>query len=136
PDPAPPPSGPSSRPARAWGPDAARVRARLGGPLGYHRLEQRFAAYEGERLYGLGQHQHGRLGQKGLVVDLVQVDAPLGRVPLFLRDGAWLPVTEWTRGGAGPGRGRPLGRGAVGQPPLTVRLLVRKSRPPADDVIS
>lgn len=66
----------------------------------------------------------------------VTVDAPLDRIPLFLRDGARLPVAEQPRGGAGPGRDRPLGRGAVGQPPLTVRLSVRKSRPPADEVIS
>lgn len=42
---------------------------------GHHRLEQRFAAYEDERLYGLGQHQHGYLDQKGLVLDLVQRNA-------------------------------------------------------------
>jgi alpha-D-xyloside xylohydrolase len=42
---------------------------------GYYRLEQRFAAYTGERIYGLGQHQHGRLNQKGLVLDLVQRNA-------------------------------------------------------------
>jgi alpha-D-xyloside xylohydrolase len=39
---------------------------------GYYRIEQRFAAYDDERIYGLGQHQHGRLDQKGLVLDLVQ----------------------------------------------------------------
>jgi alpha-D-xyloside xylohydrolase len=39
---------------------------------GYYRLEQRFAAYSGERLFGLGQRQHGRLNQKGLVLELVQ----------------------------------------------------------------
>ena len=37
----------------------------------YH-LEASFQAYEGERLYGLGQHQHGRLDQKGSVIDLIQ----------------------------------------------------------------
>ncbi|NMI61378.1 glycoside hydrolase family 31 protein [Streptomyces sp. RLB3-17] len=42
---------------------------------GHHRLEQRFAAYEGEKLYGLGQHQHGLLDQKGAVLDLVQRNA-------------------------------------------------------------
>ncbi|MDQ1495046.1 MAG: alpha-D-xyloside xylohydrolase [Actinomycetota bacterium] len=42
---------------------------------GYYRLEERFAAYAGERIYGLGQHQHGRLNQKGLVLDLVQRNA-------------------------------------------------------------
>ena len=39
---------------------------------GYYRIEQRFRAYPGERLFGLGQHQHGRLDQKGIVLDLVQ----------------------------------------------------------------
>ena len=34
---------------------------------GYHRLEQSFRAYEGERLCGLGQHGHGLLDQKGTV---------------------------------------------------------------------
>lgn len=37
----------------------------------YH-LEARFQAYDGERFYGLGQHQHGRLNQKGSIVDLIQ----------------------------------------------------------------
>ena len=32
----------------------------------------RFNARDGERFYGLGQHQHGRLNQKGAVVELVQ----------------------------------------------------------------
>jgi alpha-D-xyloside xylohydrolase len=39
---------------------------------GYYRLEQRFRAYPGERLYGLGQHAHGLLDQKGAVIDLAQ----------------------------------------------------------------
>jgi alpha-D-xyloside xylohydrolase len=39
---------------------------------GSYRVEQHFAAYEGERIFGLGQHPHGRLDQKGLVIDLVQ----------------------------------------------------------------
>jgi alpha-D-xyloside xylohydrolase len=39
---------------------------------GYHRLEQSFRGYDGERLYGLGQHGHGLLDQKGTVLDLVQ----------------------------------------------------------------
>jgi alpha-D-xyloside xylohydrolase len=38
----------------------------------YYRIEQKFRAYAGERIYGLGQHQHGRLDQKGVVLDLVQ----------------------------------------------------------------
>jgi len=36
------------------------------------RLEMWFRAYEDERLYGLGQHQHGRLNQKGCVIELLQ----------------------------------------------------------------
>jgi alpha-D-xyloside xylohydrolase len=42
---------------------------------GYYRLEQRFRAYRDEQIFGLGQHQHGRLDQKGLVLDLVQRNA-------------------------------------------------------------
>ena len=37
-----------------------------------HHFEVQFAARDGERFYGLGQHQHGRLDQKGAVVELVQ----------------------------------------------------------------
>ena len=36
------------------------------------RLEQRFAAYPDERIYGLGQHGHGRFDQKGMVLELRQ----------------------------------------------------------------
>jgi len=39
---------------------------------GAHRIEQRFEGYDGERIHGLGQHLHGHLDQKGLVIDLVQ----------------------------------------------------------------
>ena len=42
---------------------------------GYHYIEQSFAAYEDEQLFGLGQHTHGRLDQKGIVLDLVQRNA-------------------------------------------------------------
>jgi alpha-D-xyloside xylohydrolase len=38
------------------------------------RIETSFAAYPGERFHGLGQHQHGRLDQKGCVIDLVQMN--------------------------------------------------------------
>jgi alpha-D-xyloside xylohydrolase len=34
--------------------------------------EARFKAYEDERIYGLGQHQHGRLDNKGCVIELLQ----------------------------------------------------------------
>jgi len=56
-------------PAHFWWP-GARHFAPLGD--GRHRIEQRFRAYSGERLFGLGQHQHGLLDQKGAVIDLVQ----------------------------------------------------------------
>jgi alpha-D-xyloside xylohydrolase len=39
---------------------------------GFYRLEQRFAAYDAERLFGLGQHQDQCLDQKGRVVELAQ----------------------------------------------------------------
>ena len=46
-------------------------------------LEARFAAYDGERLYGLGQHQHGKLDQKGCVVDLMQRNTEVA-IPFLL----------------------------------------------------
>ena len=39
---------------------------------GLFRIEASFAASDGERFYGLGQHLHGRLDQKGCVIDLRQ----------------------------------------------------------------
>ncbi|MGY0489805.1 glycoside hydrolase family 31 protein [Streptomyces sp. WG-D5] len=59
----------AERPAHFWWP-GSRAYTPLGH--GYHRLEQRFEAYEDERVYGLGQRQHGLLDQKGTVLDLVQ----------------------------------------------------------------
>jgi len=50
------------------------ARAFLSGDGALDRIEASFRAYEGERLYGLGQQQHGRLDLKGLVIDLVQVN--------------------------------------------------------------
>jgi alpha-D-xyloside xylohydrolase len=50
---------------------------------GYYRIEQKFRAYAGERLYGLGQHQHRRLDQKGVVLDLVQRNAEVS-VPFLV----------------------------------------------------
>lgn len=47
------------------------------------RLEARFLAYEGERCYGLGQHQHGLLDQKGCVVDLEQRNSEVS-IPFLL----------------------------------------------------
>jgi alpha-D-xyloside xylohydrolase len=50
---------------------------RLFSPVGDNswRLEQRFRAYPDEQIFGLGQHLHGRLNQKGMVLDLVQRNA-------------------------------------------------------------
>lgn len=41
-----------------------------GGSL--FKIQARFRAQVGERFYGLGQHQHGRLDQKGCVIELQQ----------------------------------------------------------------
>jgi alpha-D-xyloside xylohydrolase len=62
----------SEQDAHFWWP-GPRLRTALGN--GYARLEQRFAAYPDEKLYGLGQHQHGLYDQKGAVVELVQRNA-------------------------------------------------------------
>jgi alpha-D-xyloside xylohydrolase len=59
----------AEEPIHFWWP-GPRLLAPAGN--GYHRLEQKFRAYPGERLYGLGQHTHGLLDQKGAVIDLVQ----------------------------------------------------------------
>jgi len=50
---------------------------------GHYRIEQRFRAYEDEKLFGLGQHLHGRFDQKGLVIDLVQRNAEVS-VPFMV----------------------------------------------------
>jgi len=52
-----------------WMP-GARVFA--GNRSGAYEVHQQFAAYDGERLYGMGQRTHGRLNLKGLALDLVQ----------------------------------------------------------------
>ncbi len=41
-------------------------------PGGLYRCEVTFNAFAGERLYGLGQHQHWLFDQKGVALDLVQ----------------------------------------------------------------
>ncbi|MBX9388636.1 TIM-barrel domain-containing protein [Streptomonospora nanhaiensis] len=62
----------AERRAHFWWP-GPRVFSSTGN--GYYRIEQRFAAYAGERVFGLGQHTHGLLDQKGAVIDLVQRNA-------------------------------------------------------------
>ncbi len=44
-----------------------------GGKL--YEAEVNFKAYEHERIYGLGQHRHGLLDQKGSVIDLLQTNS-------------------------------------------------------------
>jgi alpha-D-xyloside xylohydrolase len=51
------------------GPPTRRY-ATVGG--GSYHFEVLFQARDAERCYGLGQHQHGRLDQKGAVIELVQ----------------------------------------------------------------
>jgi len=70
----------AEEPAHFWWPGP-----RLFTPAGngYHRLEQKFRAYPGERLYGLGQHTHGLLDQKGAVLDLAQRNAEVS-IPFLL----------------------------------------------------
>ncbi len=41
----------------------------------YSQLECRFVSHKDERFYGLGQHRHGLLDQKGAVIDLMQRNA-------------------------------------------------------------
>jgi len=47
------------------------------------RLQMKFKAYEGERFYGLGQHKHGKLDQKGCVIDLLQLNSNVS-IPFLL----------------------------------------------------
>ena len=56
-------------PPHFWWPGARHFEA---SGVDRYRIEQRFAAYDDERVYGLGQHSNGRFDQKGLVLDLVQ----------------------------------------------------------------
>jgi alpha-D-xyloside xylohydrolase len=42
-----------------------------------------FEAHDGEHIYGLGQHQHGRLDQKGCVIELIQRNTEVN-IPFLL----------------------------------------------------
>jgi alpha-D-xyloside xylohydrolase len=57
------------QPPHFWWPGSRHFEATGGG--GY-RIEQRFAAYDDERIHGLGQHSHGRFDNKGTVTELQQ----------------------------------------------------------------
>jgi alpha-D-xyloside xylohydrolase len=54
-----------------------------GGDL--YGCELVFNAFSGERIYGLGQHQHGLLDQKGAVIDLIQRNTEVS-IPFILSD--------------------------------------------------
>lgn len=51
--------------------------ARLFKPVGgdHFQVEVWFKGYDDEHIYGLGQHQHGYLDQKGCVIELIQKNA-------------------------------------------------------------
>ena len=65
---------------------------------GFYRIEQRFKGYEGEKLFGLGQHLHGRFDQKGLVMDSGTAQRG-GLDPVHgLQQRLWIPVEPARRG--------------------------------------
>jgi alpha-D-xyloside xylohydrolase len=53
----------------------------IGGDL-FH-IEARFKAYPDERIFGLGQHQHGLLNQKGCVIPLLHRNANVS-IPFYV----------------------------------------------------
>jgi len=110
---------------------------------GTYRLEQHFAAYPGEKLYGLGQQLHGRLDQAGCVVDLVQGNTvatipflyssrgygllwnnpAMGRVELAADSRRWVAdaarqIDYWIVAGDAPAQVMALYADATGHPPL------------------
>lgn len=56
-------------------------RPRPGGDL--HQAESRFLAAADERVYGLGQHRHGKLDQKGCVLELRQENCEV-TIPFYV----------------------------------------------------
>ena len=59
----------------------ARAYKSLKGDL-FH-IDCCFEAYDNEHIYGLGQHQHGRLDQKGCVIELIQRNTEVS-IPFLL----------------------------------------------------
>jgi len=57
--------------------------APTGRGSGLHHVAVLFDAQDGERLYGLGQQQHGKLDQKGAVIELVQRNTEVS-IPFLL----------------------------------------------------
>ena len=68
-----------------WWPRLSSSRYRFKPALeGDHfRVQMRFKAYEGERLFGLGQHRHALLDVKGAVIDLLQDNGEVS-IPFLL----------------------------------------------------
>ena len=64
--------------------DGARAMRSLSSADGQlFRADVTFEAHDAERLFGLGQHQHGRLDQKGLTMPLRQINTEVS-VPFLL----------------------------------------------------
>ena len=61
----------------------ARRYGKIDGEGALLEIEATFSPNPGERLYGLGQHQHGLLNQKGAVIDLVQYNSEIA-IPFLL----------------------------------------------------
>jgi alpha-D-xyloside xylohydrolase len=59
----------AERRAHFWLPGA---RVFCGNRSGAYDIQQNFAAYDDEQLYGMGQRTHGQLNLKGLSLDLIQ----------------------------------------------------------------
>ena len=49
----------------------------------HFRVQLKFKAYDREKFYGLGQHKHGKLDQKGCVIDLLQLNSKVS-IPFVL----------------------------------------------------
>ncbi len=63
-----------------YGPSSRNFRPRDGR---LYKIEAWFQAQDGERVYGLGQHKHGRLDQKGCVIELQQRNTEVA-IPFLL----------------------------------------------------
>jgi alpha-D-xyloside xylohydrolase len=61
------------------------ARAYYGNRSGADEVHQQFQAYDGEKIFGMGQRTHGRLDHKGLALDLVQRNAEVS-IPFFVSD--------------------------------------------------
>lgn len=110
---------------------------------GSYQVQQHFAAYEDERIFGLGQNPNGRLDQKGVVVDLIQANTvaaipflhssrgygllwhnpALGRVELGMDTTRWVAESTgrldyWITAGDTPAEIMSSYADATGHPPL------------------